>query len=313
VAVFQPPARETKQIHGKNSLASPTPIVRDGKVYVHFGHMGTAALDLSGKVLWKQETLKYSPVHGNGASPALVNDLLVFSCDGAENPFLAALDIKTGAVRWKTPRNTPARAKFSFSTPLLIHVNGQQELISPASGFVGAYDPASGRELWRVGYGEGYSVVPRPVFANGLLFVSSGFDRPVMYAINPADAHGDAAQSHVVWKNPKGAPTTPSPLALGNELYLVSDGGIASCLDAKTGKAHWTERLGGGFSASPATAEGRIYFVSEAGVVFVIKAGTAYQLLARNELGERSLASPALIDDSIFIRTEAHLWRIGQP
>jgi outer membrane protein assembly factor BamB len=310
--VFRPTAADAKQIHGKNSLASPTPIVRDGRVFVHFGHMGTAALDLSGKVLWKQPNLGYSPVHGNGGSPALVDDLLILSCDGSENPFLVALDAKNGAIRWKTPRNTPARAKFSFSTPLLIEIEGKREIISPASGFVGAYDPSSGQEIWRVRYGEGYSVVPRPVYADGLLFVSSGFDRPIMYAIKPAGARNDATANHVAWTNPKGAPTTPSPLVVGKELYLVTDGGIASCLDTQTGKAHWTERLGGGFSASPVVAEGRVYFQNESGMGFVVKASPTYELIARNDLGERSLASPCVVDNTILIRTETHLWRIGR-
>jgi outer membrane protein assembly factor BamB len=312
VEVLQPVAADTKKIHSKNSLASPTPIVRDGRIFVHFGHMGTAALDLSGKVLWRQTGIKYSPVHGNGGSPALVDDLLIFSCDGASDPFLAALDANTGAVRWKTPRNSPARSQFSFCTPLLIEVGGQRELISPASGFVGAYNPKDGRELWRVRYGEGYSVVPRPVYAHGLLFLSSGFDRPIVYAINPKGAQGDATLNHVAWTNSKGAPTTPSPLVVGNEVYLVSDGGIASCLDSLTGKVHWSERLGGGFSASPVAAEGRIYFQSESGMGYVVKAAKTYELLAKNDLGERSLASPAILDNCILIRTESHLWRIGK-
>jgi outer membrane protein assembly factor BamB len=312
VELFRPATAEAKKIHSKNSLASPTPIVRAGRVYVHFGHMGTAALDLSGKVLWKQTDIKYSPVHGNGGSPTLVGDLLIFGCDGVSNPFLAALDANTGAIRWKTPRNTPARSQFSFCTPLLIEVDAGRELISPASGFVGAYNPADGRELWRVRYGEGYSVVPRPVYAGGLLFLSSGFDRPVIYAINPKGAQGDATDTHVAWTATKGAPTTPSPLVIGDKLYLVSDGGIASCFDAGTGKMHWSERLGGGFSASPVAAEGRIYFQNESGVGYVMKAGTKYELLAKNDLGERSLASPAILDNCIFIRTESHLWRIGK-
>lgn len=301
-----------KQIHSKNSMASPTPILRDGRIFAHFGHMGTAALDLTGKVLWTQTSIKFPPVHGNGGSPALVNGLLVFSCDGAENPFLAALDAKTGAVRWKTPRNTTARSKFSFSTPLIIKVDGTETIISAASGFVGGYSTGDGKELWRVRYGEGYSVVPRPVFDHGLLYLSSGFDRPILYAIDPAGASGDATESHVRWKQAKGAPTTPSPLLLGDELYMVSDGGIASCLNALTGDVYWSERLGGGFSASPVAAEGRIYCVNESGVTSVVRAGKTFEILATDDLGERSLASPALDDGSIFIRTESHLWRIGR-
>jgi outer membrane protein assembly factor BamB len=177
-------------MHSKNSPASATPVVTADRLYVHFGHMGTAALDLSGKVLWRQTSVTYPPVHGNGGSPVLVGGLLVFNCDGAKDPFVAALDAGSGEVRWKTPRDTPAKSKFSFSTPLVIEVEGRAQLVSAASGFVGGYDPADGRELWRVRYGEGYSVVPRPVYSHGLLFVSSGFDSPVLYAIRPAGRRG---------------------------------------------------------------------------------------------------------------------------
>jgi len=312
VEVLRAEPGATKEFHSKNSHASPTPIVRDGVVYVHFGHMGTAALDLAGKVLWRQTGLTYSPVHGNGASPALVGDLLVFSCDGKAEPFLAALDTKTGAVRWKTPRQTTAKSKFSFATPLAIEVDGVTQIISPASGFVGGYDPKDGRELWRVRYGEGYSVIPRPVYAHGLLFVSSCFNRPVLYAINPRGAQGDATAGHIVWSNPKGAPNTPSTVVVGDELYEVSDGGIATCFDARTGVVHWTERLGGDFSASPVHAEGRLYFQNEAGVGFVLKAGKTFELLAKNDLGERTLASPAVTDGALFLRSKGHLWRIGK-
>jgi outer membrane protein assembly factor BamB len=298
--------------HSKNGMASPTPIVRDGKVYVHFGHMGTAALDLDGKILWKQTSIKYSPVHGNGGSPALVDGLLVFGCDGASDPFLIALDAKSGEIKWKTPRETAAKSQFSFSTPLLIRVDGVEELISPFSGFVGAYEPRTGKEIWRCGYGEGYSVIPRPVYAHGLLFVGSGYDRPVTYAINPKGAKGDVTDSAIVWQQAKGAPNTPSLLAVGDELYEVSDGGIATCFEATTGKVHWTERLGGGFSASPVFAEGKIYFLNEEGVGFVVKAGTKFELIAKNELGDRTLASPAVLDNAIVIRSASAIWKIGK-
>ena len=312
VEVMTAAAGATKEFHKKNSHASPTPIVRDGVIYVHFGHMGTAALDLSGKVLWRQTSLAYAPMHGNGGSPALIGDLLVLNCDGKTDPFIVALDAKTGAARWKTPRQTPARNKFSFSTPLAIEVDGATQIISSASGFVAAYAPQDGRELWRVRYGEGFSIIPRPVYAHGLLYVSSCFMRPVIYAINPKGATGDATDTHIVWSYAKGAPNTPSPLVVGDELYLVSDGGIATCFDAKTGQVHWSERLGGDFSASPIAAEGRIYFQNEEGVGTVVKAGKAYEVIAKNDLGERTLASPAVADNTLFLRSKSHLWRIGK-
>lgn len=312
VEVFQPEPGATQQIHKKNGLASPTPIVRDGRIYVHFGHLGTAALDLTGKLLWRQTDLKYPPTHGNGGSPALVGDLLVFSCDGEKDPFVVGLDANTGTVRWKTPRNTTASKKFSFSTPLAVEVDGSTQIISPGSGFVAGYDPADGREIWRARYGEGYSVITRPVFAHGLVFVSSSYDRPVLHAVKPAGAKGDVTESHLAWTHPKGAPNTPSTLAVEDELYFVSDAGIATCVDARTGAVHWSERLGGGFSASPVSAEGRVYFQNEEGVGTVLKAGKTFEVLAKNELGERTLASPAVTDNTLFLRSKSHLWRIGK-
>ena len=311
VEVLRPESQATKQVHTKNSLASSTPVVQDGRLYVHFGHMGTAALDLNGEVLWRQQDIGYKPVHGNGGSPALVDDLLVFSCDAAQDPFVVALEQATGKARWRTPRNTSARQKFSFSTPLVIEVDGQQQIISPGSGFVAAYDPHSGDEIWRVGYGEGYSVVPRPVFAQGLVFVSSGFNRARLLAIDPQDARGDASGSHIVWSHERGVPLTSSILADGDELYFVSDNGVASCLDARSGKVHWSERLAGDFSASPVYADGRLYFVNEAGVTYVVRAGQEFELLATNDLEEGALASPAVADEALYLRTELHLWRIG--
>src|SRR4051812_40043273 len=305
---------KTVHTHAKNTPASATPIVTADRLYVHFGPMGTASLDLAGKVIWKQTSLTFPPVHGNGGSPVLLDGLLIFSCDGEENPYLAALDAKTGDVKWKTPRRTPAKSKFSFSTPLVIEVDGKTQVISPTSGFVGAYEPRTGEEIWRVGYGEGYSVVPRPVFADGLLFVSSGFDKAIGYAIRLSGAKGDATDTHVAWTATKGAPNTSSMIVVGDELYFVSDGGVATCADAKTGKVHWTHRLGGGYSASPIAGDGKVYFQSEEGVGHVLKAGTEYESLAENDMGERSLASYAVGGDgSLLIRTEKHLWKIGHP
>jgi outer membrane protein assembly factor BamB len=238
---------------------------------------------------------------------------LIFSCDGAENPFVVALDAKSGKKLWQTVRDTPAKRKFSFSTPLAIEVDGRSQVISPGSGAVCAYDPADGRELWRARYGEGYSVITRPVFGHGLLFVSSSYDRPVVYAVRPAGAQGDVTDSHVAWTHAKGAPNTPSTILVGDELYFVSDAGIATAVEAKTGKVRWSERLGGDFSASPVFADGRLYFQNETGTGYVVKPGQTFELLAKNDLGERTLASYAVDDGALFIRGEKHLFRIGKP
>jgi outer membrane protein assembly factor BamB len=298
-------------IHKKNGHASPTPIAQGERIFTHFGHHGTACLDLSGTVLWSNQTLKYQPVHGNGGSPVLVNDLLVFNADGASNPFIAALDQKDGKVRWKVPRESNAQKKFSFSTPLLINVNGQKQIISEGSAVVSALQPADGKEIWRVRFTEGYSVVPRPVFGLGMLFISSSFDNPVVIAIRPG-GKGDVTETHVAWKLAKGAPNSPSLLLAGDELYMVSDNGIASCVDAKTGKVNWSERIGGGYSASPVFADGRVYFQSEEGNGTVVKAGKEFQKLAQNSLGERTLASYAVTDGALFIRSDKHLYRIEE-
>ena len=310
--VFQADGSSLKRSHRKNSQASPTPILEDDRIYVHFGHMGTACLDNAGNLLWRQSELDYSPVHGNGGSPILVENLLVFSADGSEDPFVAALDKRTGHVAWRTTRTEPdASKKFSFGTPLLIETDGHRQIISQGSEMVGAYDPKTGRELWKVRY-DGYSVVPRPVFGHGLIFISTGFDRPVVLAIRPGGS-GDVTDTHVVWTLGKGGPKTPSLLLVGDELFMVSDGGIASCVDARTGRVHWEERVGGNYSASPLYAAGRIYLQSEEGKGVVLRAGTRFEVLAGNELEERSLASYGLTDKGILIRTEHRLYLVGAP
>ena len=308
--VFRPEPGEASAMHRKNTAASPTPIVAGGRVYVHFGHMGTAALDLQGTVLWRQTSLKYKPVHGTGGSPLLLGDALIFGADGQMDPFIAALDARTGEIRWQKARNTAAKKQFSFSTPAAIQVGGVQQVISPYSGFVAAYNPVDGAELWKVAYGEGYSVVPRPVYAHGLLFLSSGFDSAALYAIRPEGAVGDASATAVAWTLKKGAPHTPSVVVVGNNLFCVSDAGIASCVDALTGEVHWSERLAGNFSASPVAAGERVYFLNETGVTSVVKAAAQFELLATNDLGERTLASAAPAEGALFIRGEAHLFKL---
>ena len=299
--------------HSKNSHASPTPVIdaKEKRLYVHFGHMGTACLDLDGKVLWTQTDLTYAPVHGNGGSPILADGLLVFSIDGSDKQCVVALDAANGKVKWQTDRHSKATKKFSFSTPLVIEVDGKKQVISPASDVVCAYDLKSGDEIWRVTY-EGYSLIPRPVYAHGLVYTCTGFEAPQLLAIK-ADGKGDVTKTHVAWSIRKNVPLTPSLLVSGDELYMVSDHGMASCLDAKTGEAHWQERLGGNFSASPILADDKVYFLSEEGVGHVVKAAKKFERIAKNDLKERTLASYAVAEGALFIRTETHLYRIEKP
>lgn len=309
--VFHQDAKTAPRVHSKNSDASPTPLTDGERLFVHFGHQGTACLDFNGKVLWRSSGLSYKPVHGNGGTLILVDDAVAFSCDGGDKQFVVALDRKTGKELWKTDRKSEASKKFSFSTPLLIAVKEQKQIVSPGPGAVCAYDPSTGKELWRVKYGQGYSVVPRPVFGHGLVFVSSGYDTPTLLAIRP-DGTGDVTKTHVAWQTNKHAPLTPSVLVVGDELYMVNDQGIGSCLDAKTGKVHWQERIGDAQSASPLAADGKIYFLGEDGTGVVIKASTEFKVIARNPVGERTLASYAAADGALFLRTDKHLFRIQE-
>ncbi|MEO1996022.1 MAG: PQQ-binding-like beta-propeller repeat protein [Planctomycetaceae bacterium] len=309
--VFHQTGAQIQRIHSKNSHASPTPITDGRSVFVHFGTVGTACLTLDGQVNWTTRDLAYRPQHGNGGSPVLVDGVLIFSCDGSDMQFVVALDAKSGQVRWKKSRPTIDRnRKFSFSTPLTIDVGGQTQIVAPGTNHVVSYDPRTGTEIWKVEY-RGYSVVPRPVFGHGRIFISTGYDRPTLLAIK-SDGQGDVTDTHVDWQTQRGAPLTPSMLVVGQELYLVSDRGVASCLDAQSGQVHWTKRLGGNYSASPLFADDKIYFQSEAGQTTVIRPGTTYQELARNEIPGRTLASFGVSGNALLLRTDTHLLKIQE-
>lgn len=296
--------------HRKNSHASPTPVYEGGHLYVHFGHLGSACLDATtGKTLWSNQDHAYSPVHGNGGSPVIVDDLFVFSADAETDPKVIALDKNTGKTRWTFARQSDAKKKFSFCTALVIEVNGQKQIITPGSGVVNALNPADGSEIWHFNYDQGYSVVPRPVFSHDLLFISTGFDKPVVLAIKP-DGKGDVTATHLAWSIDKYAPHDPSMVVIGDELYFVADNGLLSCVDAKTGKVHYQERCTGPISASPLAADGKLYLQDEKGLGVVVKPGKTFQILAQNDLGERSLASYAVIGSDLLIRTEGNLYRV---
>lgn len=291
----------------KNSHASPTPIVENDRVYVHFGADGTAAYSTDGKLIWKTR-LPYDSQHGNGGSPTLYRDLLIVNCDGADDAYVIALDKNTGKTRWRTERRMPYDQ--SYSTPLVITVAGRDQLISVGAYRAAAYDPLTGREIWRVRYGDGFSNVPRPVYSHGLVFIPTGFQEASMLAVRPTGA-GDVTNTHIAYTIERGAPFTPSPIIVGDEFYMVSDIGIASCLDVATGKLHWQQRLSGNFSASPVFADGRIYFLSEEGIATVLAPGKEFRQLAKNQLDGSTYASIAPSLGSLFIRSDTHLYRIA--
>jgi outer membrane protein assembly factor BamB len=305
VEVFHIPSYR-REINPKNSWASPTPVIEGDRVYVHFGADGTAALSNTGAILWKAR-FDYQSQHGAGGSPIVYGDLLILNCDGSDVAFVIALDKNTGKVKWKTNRGFPADQ--AYTTPLVIRVAERDQLISVGAFRTRAYDPLTGKEIWRVRYDEGFSNVPRPVFAHGLVYIATGFQQPSLLAVRP-DGTGDVTKTHITWELKRGAPLTPSPLAVGDELYIVNDGGIATCLDARTGTLIWQQRLGGTYSASPVFADGRIYFLAEQGVTTVIAPGKEFRRLATNTLDGGLLASMAVSGGSLFLRTDSHLYRI---
>ena len=296
-------------LNPKNSFASPTPIVEADRVYVHFGADGTAALTTAGAIVWKTR-LFYESQHGNGGSPVLYGDVVIVSCDGPSDAYIIALDKNTGKTRWKTARRMPWDQ--AYTTPLVIRVGERDQVVSIGAHHTAAYDPGTGKEIWRVSYLGGFSNVPRPVFGHGMVFIATGFQQPRVLAVR-VDGTGDVTKTHVAWTLDRGAPHTPSPLLVGDELLVVSDIGIATCLDARTGEVRWRERLPGNYSASPIFADGRIYFQSEEGVTTVLAPGREFRKLGVNTLDGATLASIAVSGGSFFIRTDRFLYRIGSP
>ena len=301
-------------LNAKNSPASPSPVLEGDRLYVHFGTSGTACLDTkNGRVLWRHQELKLDHKEGPGSSPIVWRDLLIVNCDGTDVQYVAALDKRTGELAWKTNRrlpisDTPDYCK-AYCTPLVVRAaDGREELISPGASRVIAYDPATGRELWYVNY-EGFSNVPRPLFGHGLIYICTGYMQPQLWAVRPG-GEGDVTASHVVWKMTKQVPANPSPVLVDKELYVLSDQGILTCVDALTGEDLWRKRMPGGYSASLLAAPGRIYAFNEDGLTSVVAAGRKSELLAENTLDERIMATPAIVGEAMIVRTEGYLYRI---
>ena len=306
-----------------NCYASPSPVIEAGRVYVHFGSYGTACLDTAAcKVLWERRDLPCRHYRGPGSSLILFEDLLMLSFDGVDMQYVAALDKHTGRTVWKTDRSTvwsdldengqPEREgdyRKAFCTPLIIDVGGQPQLISlgAAAGF--AYDPRTGREIWKTHH-DGHSSSPRPVFGLGHVFATTGHGKSEVWALRP-DGEGDVTDTHVTWKvDGRSVPKQPSPLLVDGLLYLISNEGIATCLDAATGEEVWSERIGGNFMASLLYADGRIYYPSVQGKTTVIEAGRQFKELAVNKLDDGFMASPAVTGKALILRTRTHLYRI---
>lgn len=301
--------------HALNSHASPTAVLEDGRAYFAFGMYGAACVDTkTGKIVWKNTAIPHDHGgNGPGSSPILYKNLYILNCDGTELRYVVALDKQTGKQVWKTERSNDMsksnpQMRKAYATPLIIQVNGKDQLVSPGGFRLSTYDPMTGKELWWVDI-PGFSNVQPPVYANGLLYISTGFNKAQLWAIKP-DGKGDVTTTHVAWKYLKGVPNKPTPMVIGKELYLVSDDGIVTCLDAVTGDEIWKERLGGAYSASPLFVDEHLYLFSHTGDITVLKPGRTLNILAKSKLGDGFMSSPAVVDDALILRSKTHLYRI---
>ncbi|MFT5524984.1 MAG: outer membrane protein assembly factor BamB [Pirellulaceae bacterium] len=299
-----------------NSYASPTPVIEEGRLWVHFGSAGTACVDTSnGETIWARQDLPCNHHRGPGSSPIVFRDLLIVHFDGYDQQYVVAFDKKTGKTVWKKDRSfdykTPnGDGKKAYCTPQVIEHDGRLQLISPAAVATVSYDPLTGKELWWVYHG-GYNAAARPLYAHGMVYLS--FEGGLRLLAVAPDGTGDVTGTHIKWTYNKSTPTRPSPSIVDDHMYIVNDKGVVSCLEAKTGAEMWTHRMGGRHTASPIYANGRIYLFGEDGPINVIAANPAkFELLAENKLDAGSMATPAVIGDSLIIRTKTHLYRVGK-
>jgi outer membrane protein assembly factor BamB len=309
---FVPPG-SSEPGHPKNGHASATPVTDGRRVYASFGSNGLLAVDLDGKFVWHRPVGRLANYHGSAGSPVLYKDrLFIYQDHGgsdAGGSFVAAFAADTGKPLWRTARE----ASVGWGTPVVINANGRDELVVSSQRRVQAYDPASGKELWSVS-GNTFEVIPTPVVGHGLVFCASGRAGPTM-AIRPG-GNGDVTSTHVAWSVAKGSPFVPSPMLLGDVLYLVNDmQSIVTAYEAKSGALLFQGRLGSerreGFSASPVAVNGQVFFTNDDGETFVLKAGRTFALSHVNQLGEPVLASPALVDGRWYFRTASSLLAIG--
>lgn len=304
-----------------NSYATPTPTTDGEMVYAVFSSGGIAALDMAGELVWENHDVSFFSQHGLGASPILCDDLLIMPFDGSsdgddekigfkipwDGAIIMALDKKTGDVRWRGSRG---KSRLAHVTPNVIQSNGTTQLISAAGDAIQGHDLATGELVWTV-YSQGEGVTPSIVIGDGLVYTCSGFEAPTIRVVRP-DGAGDVTETHIAWEQIQGVPSLASLLLANDLIYAVTDTGVLSCIDAKTGEQVWKKRIGGKHSASPILAEGRIYFLSEPdGEAIVIEAGPEYKEIARNTLSEVCKASMAVSQGNIFIRSEHSLFCVG--
>jgi len=308
---------ELEKCHKDNSYATPTPVLEEDRVYITFGAPGTACLSAkTGEVIWQRTDfkVKYFDV-GAASSPIIYKDKLIMICDGDNKSerFVTALDKMTGKTFWRTDRTfTGEQLKHmvhSSSIPHAITVDGKDQIVCPGGLSVSAYDPENGAEIWRSAYAS-WSVVPRPLYADGLLYICAGVIKPIMLCINPAGAKGDiTGTKNIVWETTKMVPNMPSPLFVNKRFYTMTSARLA-CRQPETGEIIWNERISGQHLASPVCAENNIYLFNRTGGCTVVKASDDFQIVSTNQLESGCMASPAIYDKSLLIRTTTHLYRI---
>jgi outer membrane protein assembly factor BamB len=305
-----------------NCYASPSPVVESGRGYVHFGSYGTAALDTkTGAVLWKRSDLPCRHYRGPGSSLLLFENLLILTMDGVDIQYLVALDKETGRTVWKTDRKAEwddldadgkpkdeGDLRKAYSTPLLVTVGGDTQMLSVGARALYGYDPRSGRELWKVRT-PAFSGAASPVYGQGIAYMITGFGRTELLAIR-VEGRGDVTDTNVVWRTASLVPQTPSPVLVDDLLFMINDVGVLTCLEAASGKQVWRERLRGNSAASLLYADGHVYCFSREGVATVFKAARNYEVLATNVLDSGFMASPAVSGRTLFLRTKESLYRI---
>ena len=301
-------------LHARNTLASPTPAVVGNRVIASFGTDGVGCVDAgTGKVLWQNDSLKVKYETGAASSPVPYKNRIILACDGADLQFAIALDAATGTEIWKT--NRPAAAKHppdqrrAFSSALVFNDGKRDQVVIPGAQRVYSYDPDTGEELWWINY-TGFSNVPRPVFANGLVYITTGFAARELMAIRP-DGKGDVTSTHVVWRYKKGVPSITSPVVVGGLLFMISDKGVLTCLDAKTGRPKWTERLQGEFTASPLVHGNTVYVFADDGSTVLFNASDSFEQIGRNEITGKIQATPAAGGGGLLIRTDTMLYLLA--
>jgi outer membrane protein assembly factor BamB len=309
--------------HPFNSYASPSPVGEPGRVYVTFGSPGTAAIDArTGKVLWERRDFECNHFRGPGSSPILFRNLLIMHFDCIDVQYVIALDKNTGRTVWKTPRsidfkdlgpdgkpNADGDFRKAFTTPLIVEAEGRPLLISLGGKAMYAYEPMTGKEVWRLEDRSSHTASSRPIAGHGLIFYSTGWEKTKLNAIKP-EGRGDVTATNVVWQFTRGIPNKPSLLLVDDLIFMVNDAGIASCIEAKTGTLVWQQRIGGTFSASPLAAAGRVYLFDEDGKATVLAAGREFKVLAENHLDNGFMASAAVVGNALILRTTQDLYRV---